>query len=142
MLQILYCIRVHVEKIWLLSGSSCYIIVLSKNNFKCPKNILFKKKFQMPLEMSVRTLPTTPEPPDEVRADPLSPSSVHLRWNPKYPPNGKISVFTVRIGSEENGNFNWRKRYWKKPDFWGYNRVRIDCIWKYLRITIYHSLMS
>ena len=72
--------------------------------------------FQMPLEMSERTLPTIPKPPEELRADSVSPTSVQLRWNPKYPPNGKISVFTVRIGineTEDSGmtKFSWKRRF-------------------------------
>ena len=73
----------------------------------------------MPLEMSEQTLPTIPKPPEDLRADAISTSSVQLRWNPKYPPNGKISVFTVRIGtnvSEEESvttttKFDLRMRY-------------------------------
>ena len=69
----------------------------------------------MALEMSERTLPTVPDPPEEIRAEALSQTSVRLRLNPKYPPTGLISLYTVRLGTnqtDQNGTWqiNWKKR--------------------------------
>ncbi len=65
----------------------------------------------MPLELRERTSATVPSPPEEVRAEPKSTTSINLRFNPKYPPNGMVAMYAIGIGTKDNdGQIDWKKR--------------------------------
>ena len=52
----------------------------------------------LPLELVERTLPTVPVPPENVKVTLKESRKVHLNWRPKYPPNGLIRQYVIRVG--------------------------------------------
>ncbi len=60
------------------------------------------------LQLTARTLPTTPEPPVDIRVSPGA-TSVHVHWIEHYPPTGKVENFFLRVRKSQNKDV-WRYR--------------------------------
>jgi hypothetical protein len=71
----------------------------------------------LPLEIVERTLATIPAPPEYVKVTLKEARKVHLNWRPKYPANGLIRQYVIRVGVvTENAETKapliiWRRRY-------------------------------
>ena len=64
--------------------------------------------------MEERTLTSIPDPPEHLRADSITPNSAYLRWNPRSPPNGKVSFFEVGIGTNRTHQSGVKNIVWKQ----------------------------
>jgi len=63
------------------------------------KNIGGLVNFQIPLEIQERTHETQPLPPTNLTAKAVSEQSIHISWNPSYPPTGLIRKYELDIGT-------------------------------------------
>jgi len=70
------------------------------------KNIGNLVNFQIPLEIQERTRETQPLSPTNLTAKAVSDQSVHISWNPSYPPTGLILKYELDIGEIYEGNAN------------------------------------
>jgi len=70
------------------------------------KNIGGLVNFQIPLEIQERTLETQPLPPTNLTAKAVSEQSIHISWNPSYPPTGLIRKYELAIGTIYNDSDN------------------------------------
>jgi len=64
------------------------------------------------LEIQERTRETEPEPPTNLTAKAISQQSVHISWNPSYPPTGLIEKYDIFVGEiydSESINPVWKK---------------------------------
>ena len=50
---------------------------------------------KVPLDIEAKTLEDTPNPPTEINLKTISPTSVHLAWDPSYPPTGQLEMFEI-----------------------------------------------
>jgi len=54
---------------------------------------------EIPLEIQERTIETRPLPPTNLTAKAVSEQSIHISWNPSYPPTGLIRKYELAIGT-------------------------------------------
>lgn len=70
------------------------------------KNIGNLVNFQIPLEIQERTRESQPISPTNLTAKAVSEQSVHISWNPSYPPTGLILKYELAIGEIYDGDAN------------------------------------
>jgi hypothetical protein len=61
-----------------------------------------------PLEINAKTMSYIPRTPQMAAATATSSSSVHLRWQPSFPPTGIIEKYIVRYGPKAAEVMDWK----------------------------------
>jgi len=77
------------------------------------KNIGNLINLESPIEIEVKTKETQPLPPTNLTAKEVSEKSVHLSWNPSYPPTGLIEKYELSFGQKEDASSVSDSILWK-----------------------------